>query len=205
MGPTRSETQYARSGDVHIAYQVVGDGPIDIVYVPGWISNVELCWNEPTYAEFLNRLASFSRLILFDKRGTGLSDRVTTDRLPTLEERMQDVQVVLDAVGSEKAAIFGVSEGGSLSAYFAASAPDRVSALILFATFAKRIWSPDYPGGQPLKSALWISKMSKTTGVKRWILAIMRPAWPMTTHSKEGYELIYAARPARARRWLCSR
>ena len=145
LEPTRSETKYAHSGDVHIAYQVVGEGPIDIVYVPGWVSNVELCWSEPIYADFLNRLASFSRLILFDKRGTGLSDRVTNDNLPTLEERMQDVLVVLDAVGSKKAAIFGFSEGGSLSAYFAASVPDRVSALILFGTFAKRIWNPDYP------------------------------------------------------------
>src|ERR671922_3043249 len=109
------ETRYARSGDVNIAYQVVGEGPLDLVYVPGWVSNVELMWEEPAMARFLGRLASFSRLILFDKRGTGLSDRVSNDRLPTLEERMDDVRAVLDAIGSERAAVFGASEGGNLS------------------------------------------------------------------------------------------
>src|SRR5919108_3289915 len=109
------ETRYARSGDLNIAYQVVGEGPLDLVYVPGWVSNVELMWEEPAMARFLGRLASFSRLILFDKRGTGLSDRVSNDRLPTLEERMDDVRAVLDAIGSERAAVFGASEGGNLS------------------------------------------------------------------------------------------
>lgn len=139
------ETRYARSGDTHIAYQVVGQGPIDIVYVPGWVSHVELCWEEPTYARFLNQLSSFSRLIMFDKRGTGLSDRVRDDQLPTLEERMDDLNVVMDAAESESAAIFGFSEGGSLSALFAATYPERASSLVMFGTFAKRIWSQDYP------------------------------------------------------------
>ena len=94
-------TQYARSGDVHIAYQVLGEGPLDIVYVPGWVSHVELAWEEPSLARFLNRLASFSRLITFDKRGTGLSDRVSEEHLPTHEERMDDICAVMDAVGSE--------------------------------------------------------------------------------------------------------
>ena len=101
-----------KSGDVNIAYQVVGDGPFDLVWVPGWISNVEASWEVPEYAHFLDRLASFSRLILFDKRGTGLSDPVAVDRLPTLEQRMDDVRAVLDAAGSERAALFGASEGG---------------------------------------------------------------------------------------------
>src|SRR5213078_166087 len=105
------ETRYAKSGDVNIAYQVVGDGPFDLVYVPGWVSNVELLWEKPKPARFLERLASFSRLILFAKRGTGMSDRVSNDRLPTLEERMDDVRAVLDAVGSESAALLGHSEG----------------------------------------------------------------------------------------------
>src|SRR5436190_23741773 len=100
------ETRYARSGDLNIAYQVVGEGPRDLVYVPGWVSNVELMWEEPAMAHFLQRLWSFSRLILFDKRGTGLSDRVSNDRLPTLEERMEDVRTVPDEVGSEQAALF---------------------------------------------------------------------------------------------------
>ncbi len=138
-------THYAKSGNAHIAYQVVGDGPIDIVYVPGWVSHVELCWEDPSYAQFLGKLASFARLILFDKRGTGLSDRVPNDSLPTLEERADDLLAVMNAANVEKAAIFGFSEGGNLSAYFAASHPDRTAALIMFGTFAKRIWSPDYP------------------------------------------------------------
>jgi class 3 adenylate cyclase len=142
---TPGKTQYARSGDVHIAYQVHGQGPLDIVYVPGWVSHVELAWEEPTYARFLSRLASFARLITFDKRGTGLSDRVPDDRLPTHEERMDDIRVVMDAVGSKRAAFVGVSEGGVICALFAATCPERTVALVLFGTFAKRIWSPDYP------------------------------------------------------------
>jgi pimeloyl-ACP methyl ester carboxylesterase len=138
-------TEYARSGDLHIAYQVVGDGPLDLVYVPGWVSHVELAWEEPSLARFLGRLASFSRLIVFDKRGTGLSDRVPPSRLPSLEERMDDLRAVMDAAGSKRAAIFGFSEGGNLSTLFAASYPERTRALLLFGTFAKRLWSPDYP------------------------------------------------------------
>jgi pimeloyl-ACP methyl ester carboxylesterase len=138
-------TRYARSGEISIAYQVVGDKPFDLIWVPGWISNVEESWEVPEYAHFLHRLASFSRLILFDKRGTGLSDRVSDDRLPTLEQRMDDVRAVLDAVGSERAAVFGASEGGNLSILFAATHPERVHALVLQGVYAKRLWSPDYP------------------------------------------------------------
>ena len=139
------KTQYARSGDLHIAYQVVGDGPRDLVYVPGWVSNVEMAWEEPTHARFLSRLAAFSRFIVFDKRGTGLSDRVSNDKLPLLDERMDDLRAVMDAAGSERAAIFGFSEGGNLSTLFAASYPKRTVALVLFGSFAKRSRSPDYP------------------------------------------------------------
>ena len=139
------KTEYARSGDVHIAYQVVGQGPLDLVYVPGWVSHVEQAWEEPTLARFLRRLSSFSRLIVFDKRGTGLSDRVPDDKLPTLEERMDDLRAVMDAAGSERAAVFGVSEGGNLCALFAATYPERTTSLVMFGCFAKRIWSPDYP------------------------------------------------------------
>jgi pimeloyl-ACP methyl ester carboxylesterase len=134
----RAETQYARSGDVNIAYQVTGDGPRDLVYVPGWVSNIELMWEEPAMARFLERLASFSRLILFDKRGTGLSDRVSNDELPTLEQRMDDVRAVLEAVGSKRAALFGHSEGGNMCVLFAATYPERTSALITLGCFAKR-------------------------------------------------------------------
>lgn len=141
----RPETKYAKSGDVNIAYQVIGDGALDLVYVMGWVSNLDYFWEEPSYARFLNRLASFSRLILFDKRGTGLSDRVHESELPTLEQRMDDVRAVMDAVGSDRAALFGVSEGGPMCALFAATYPERASALITYGTYAKRIWAPDYP------------------------------------------------------------
>jgi class 3 adenylate cyclase len=143
--PDVPQTRYARSGKVNIAYHVSGEGPLDLVYVPGWVSHIELAWEEPAYASFLRRLRTFSRLIAFDKRGTGLSDRVPDDRLPTLEERMDDLRAVMDAAGSERAAIFGVSEGGNMSILFAATYPGRTAALLTFGSFAKRIWSPDYP------------------------------------------------------------
>lgn len=127
------QTRYARSGDVRIAYQIVGTGPLDLVFVPGFISNLDHYWDEPTIAHFLTRLASFSRLILFDKRGTGLSDRVGT--LPTLEDRMDDVRAVMDAAGSSRAAVFGVSEGGAMSLLFAASYPERCAALALYGAY----------------------------------------------------------------------
>ncbi len=143
MKPT--ETKFARSGDTHIAYQVIGDGDFDVVYVPGWVSHVELCWEEPGLNRFLSRIASFSRLIIFDKRGTGLSDRVSIDQLPTLEERADDLLAVMDAANSSRAALIGFSEGGNLAAFFAASHPERTSALVMFGAFGKRIWSPNYP------------------------------------------------------------
>ena len=122
---------------------MVGDGPLDLVFVMGWVSHLEYFWKEPSFARFLMRLASFSRLILFDKRGTGLSDRVTA--LPTLEERMDDVRAVMDAVGSERAALLGISEGGPMCSLFAATYPEKTSALVMIGTYAKRIWDPDYP------------------------------------------------------------
>jgi pimeloyl-ACP methyl ester carboxylesterase len=139
------ETQYARSGDVNIAYQVVGDAPLDLVFVMGWVSHLEYFWREPSFARFLMRLASFSRLILLDKRGTGLSDRVPLNELPTLEQRMDDVRAVMDAVGSERAALCGVSEGGPMCSLFAATYPEKTLALVMIGTYAKRIWAPDYP------------------------------------------------------------
>jgi pimeloyl-ACP methyl ester carboxylesterase len=117
------ETRYVKSGDAHIAYQVLGDGPADLIVVRGYISHLEVAWESPALASFYRRLASFCRLILFDKRGTGLSDRVPEDRLPTLEQRMDDVRAVMDAVGSERAALFGFSEGGPMSILFAAAYP----------------------------------------------------------------------------------
>lgn len=141
------EVRYARSGNVNIAYQVLGRGDMDIVFVMGWVSHLEWFWKEPSFARFLNRLASFSRLILFDKRGTGLSDRVEHHELPTLEQRMEDVHVVMDAVGSEKAVLCGISEGGPMCSLFAATYPNRTLALVMMGCYARRIRTDDYPWG----------------------------------------------------------
>jgi len=145
------ETMYARSGDVNIAYQVIGEAPLDLVFVMGWVSHLEYFWREPNFARFLNRLASFSRLILFDKRGTGLSDRVPIDQLPTLEQRMDDVRAVMDAVGSERAALCGVSEGGPMCSLFAATYPEKTSALVMIGTYAKRVRDEEYPWGPTIE------------------------------------------------------
>ncbi len=141
------ETRYARSGEVNIAYQVIGSGPIDLVFVMGWVSHLDYFWEEPSFAYFLNRLASFARLIIFDKRGTGLSDRVPLNQLPTLEQRMEDVHAVLDAVGSERAVLCGVSEGGPMCSLFAATYPEKTVALVMIGTYARRLKDADYPWG----------------------------------------------------------
>jgi pimeloyl-ACP methyl ester carboxylesterase/DNA-binding CsgD family transcriptional regulator len=137
--------RYARSGDVSIAYQVVGSGSIDLVLVLGWVSHLAYVWELPALARFLNRLASFSRLILFDKRGCGMSDRVHP--LPTLEQRMDDVRAVLDAVGSKRAALLGISEGGVMSALFAATYPERTAGLIIDGSYPSALRRPGYPWG----------------------------------------------------------
>ena len=130
---------------MHIAYRVVGDGPIDLVVVPGWVTHLEAHWEHPLVWRFAERLAGFSRLILFDKRGTGLSDPVSEDNLPTLEMRMEDLHAVLNAVGSTKTALFGISEGGPMCALFAATYPERTSALVMSSCYAKWIRDTDYP------------------------------------------------------------
>ena len=150
---TVPETKYAKSGEVHIAYQVVGTGPFDLVFMHGWISHLEHMWEEPRVARFLERLASFARLIVLDKRGTGLSDPVPLDRLPTLEERMDDLRAVMDAVGSERAALMGTSEAGALSLLFAATYPSRTSALVLLNSYARLAHAPDYAHGIPAEQA----------------------------------------------------
>jgi pimeloyl-ACP methyl ester carboxylesterase/class 3 adenylate cyclase len=132
-------TRYAKTDDgVHIAYQVLGEGPVDLVWVMGWTSNVEAIWEDPNLARFLATLSSFSRLILFDKRGVGLSDRVPETQLPSMETRMDDVRAVMDAASSDRAVIFGVSEGGPMAMLFAATYPDRTIGLVLYGT------NPDY-------------------------------------------------------------
>lgn len=137
--------RYARSGGVNIAYQVVGEGPIDLVLVLGWVSHLAYVWELPEMADFLRRLASFSRLILFDKRGCGMSDRVHP--LPTMEQRMDDVRAVLDAAGSERAALLGISEGGVMSSLFAATYPERTAALVIDGSYPSALRRPGYPWG----------------------------------------------------------
>ena len=139
------ETHYAKSGDNYIAYQVMGEGPFDLVFVPGFVSHLDLQMQWPLAVNFFKQLASFCRLIRFDKRGTGLSDR--TGPIPTIEERMDDVRAVMDAAGSERAALLGFSEGGSMSIVFAATYPQRTLALILYGAFARAAWAPDYTWG----------------------------------------------------------
>ena len=141
-----AETRYVKSGDVNIAYQVVGDGPFDLIHVPMFVSNLELQWEDPAERRYFERLASFCRLIMFDKRGTGLSDRVA---VATLEERMDDLRAVMDDAGSQRAAVFGSSEGGALSVLFTATYPERVSALVLYGAYPRMASAADYPDGMP--------------------------------------------------------
>ena len=138
----RPETHYTRNAGVHLAYQVVGNGPVDLVYVAGFITNLELQWEDAAYRRLLERLAGFSRLIVFDKRGSGLSDPVA--QVPNLEQRMDDVRAVMDAVGSRQAFLLGASEGGAMSALFAATHPERTRGLILYGAY------PSYSFAHPL-------------------------------------------------------
>jgi class 3 adenylate cyclase len=144
-GVKAPETRYARSGDVAIAYQVFGDGQLDLVFAPGYVSNIELGWSLPGRAEFLEALASFARVIQFDKRGTGMSDPVRGHA--SLETRMEDVRAVMDAARSERAALLGVDTGGMMSIVFAATYPDRTAGLLLTGTAARTLWAPDHPWG----------------------------------------------------------
>jgi pimeloyl-ACP methyl ester carboxylesterase len=144
---TVPETQYAQSGELSIAYQVVGDGPLDILFVPGFVSNVELMWDMPNFERMLQRLSGIGRLVFFDKRGTGCSDRSLGTG--SSEDRMDDLRAVADAAGIESAVVIGISEGGPLAILFAASFPERVRSLVLWGTFARALWAPDYDQGLP--------------------------------------------------------
>ena len=139
--------RYAKSGDLHIAYAVEGDGPMDLVWIPPWVSQVEYLWSEPSLERVMQRLTQFARMITFDRRGSGLSDPFFG--APTLEDQMDDVLAVMDAAGSERAAIVGTLEGGPMAALFAATYPERTDALVLYATFARATWAPDYEWAWP--------------------------------------------------------
>src|SRR5438128_12400119 len=143
MAARPEPTRYALNGDVHIAYATIGDGPMDVLYVPTWMSVFELYWDQPKIAAFFNRIAEFARVIVFDRRGAGLSDPLQGD--PTLEEQMDDVIAVLDAVGADRVSVFAQLEGGPMACLFAASHPDRVSSLVLNETFARTTWCEEMP------------------------------------------------------------
>lgn len=161
----RPQTRYARSGEVNIAYQVLGDGPIDIVFVMGWVSHLEMFWEEPSFARFLRRLASFSRLILLDKRGTGLSDSVPLSQLPTLEQRMDDLRAVMQAVRSRSAVLIGVSEGGTMSSLFAGTYPEHTEGVVIIGGYARRLWAEDYPWGPTAEQRdAFIEKLERDWG-----------------------------------------
>lgn len=165
MAEERPKTRYARNGDVHIAYQVVGEGDRDLVVVPGYVTHLDYFWDERHLARFNRKLASFTRLIMFDKRGTGLSDPV--DEVPTLEQRMDDVRAVMDDAKSDKATLFGISEGAPMSILFAATHPDRCEALILHGGMARSTWAEDYPWAAPaeaLREALEMMEGAYGTG-----------------------------------------
>lgn len=171
----KPETRFTRAGSVAIAYQVVGDGPVDIVYAPGWLSNIDVFWESPPYAQFLARLARSARLILFDKRGTGMSDRDVG--APTLEERAEDIRAVMDAAGSERASLFGVSEGGNMAVMFAATYPERVRSLILVGCFPCRMKKPDWPHGETeQEAAAFLAELEAGWGDFRQILAVRAPS-----------------------------
>src|SRR5215204_4169690 len=185
------ETHYAKTADgVHIAYQVVGSGPFDLVYLPSWVSHVELFWEEPLFARFLTRLASFSRLILLDRRGTGLSDRVPDDAIPPLEDRIGDLIAVLDAVHSKRVAILGASEGGAMACLFTASHPKRTSSLVLWGTYPRAIRDEDFPEGL-LPASQVEADIAETERI--WIKADFTPS-----RMTEG---VSAVEEERATRW----
>ncbi|MEP6537599.1 MAG: alpha/beta fold hydrolase [Bryobacteraceae bacterium] len=180
------ETHYARSGDVNIAYQVLGKGPHDLVFVTGWVSHLEYLWTDPSFARFLRRLAGFARVILFDKRGTGLSDPVPMDALPPLEQRMDDVRAVMDAAGCKRAVLCGVSEGASMSALFAATYPERTAGLVMIGACAKQNRSEGqmamvleyirdkWGGPVGIEEQAW--SLSSSTTFRQWWSAYLRTA-----------------------------
>ena len=186
LTPLVPEIHFEKSGDVHIAYQVVGDGPVDLVWIPDWLWNLELQWEQPIVARFLERLASFSRLLLFDKRGSGLSDRTVDPDLFTLEVRIDDVRAVMDATRSEQAFVLGAGDdGASIAAVFAATAPERTRGLILYGTRAKGIKADDYPFGyDPSASDVWASETETFWGSDAYGRRWLRSLAPSVAHDE---------------------
>jgi pimeloyl-ACP methyl ester carboxylesterase len=197
------ETRYARSADVMIAYQVVGDGPFDVVLTPGTVSHVELYWHIAGIFALLRGIAEHARLIFFDKRGTGLSDRVAG--AATLEQRSDDIRAVMDAVGSRRAVLFGASEGVPMSVVFAASHPERVSALVLYGGKARELWAPDYLFGSTDREHRQLSEEGLRSSLppmasKSWCAPVYRRR--MRARSRRGLRCSAMARvPALLKHW----
>jgi pimeloyl-ACP methyl ester carboxylesterase len=187
--------RYAKSGDVNIAYQTIGEGEHDVVFAPGFVSNIELGWSMPGRGAFLRELASFARVIQFDKRGTGLSDRVGD--LHTLETRMDDVRAVMDAARSERAALFGVDTGGSMSLVFAATYPERTTALILYGASARTLWAPDHPWGLTEQEYLQrVAEIERTWGDPTYGFEVMQRYAPSLDDSQSAAWVSYMRQSA---------
>jgi pimeloyl-ACP methyl ester carboxylesterase/class 3 adenylate cyclase len=173
------EIRYAKSGGVNVAYRVSGSGPVDLVFVGGWVTHLEMWEEDPAIAQFMSAITRFARVVEFDKRGTGLSDRVPEDRLPTMEDRMDDIRAVMDAVGLERASIFGFSEGGALAMLFAATYPERTTSLVIWGSYASMVKRPDYEWGmtqQDLDAAI-------AAFLERWGTGVgLKPFAPSRAH-----------------------
>jgi class 3 adenylate cyclase/pimeloyl-ACP methyl ester carboxylesterase len=170
------ETRYAKKDGVHIAYQVVGEADLDLLLVSAWFSHLEARWEIPGFAHYLRRLSSFSRLISFDKHGIGLSDPIPLDRLPPLEEWMDDVRAVLDAIGCDRAAVMGANEGSLMAAFFAATYPERVTALVLANATARPAWAADHPWGRPPDAVEALVGLIEQTWGKGDVMAALNPS-----------------------------
>jgi len=197
--------RYARNREVSLAYEVFGEGERDILVTFGWVGSFQSAWEHPAHARWLQRLASLGRVIMWDKRGTGLSERVPADRLPTLEERMDDMRVVLDAAGSERAVAFGISEGASLSAVFAASHPERVTSLILLGGFARILADDDYEWGAQLEGTEEFNRrIGETWGDNAGLLKLWAPSVADDPVARELWNrtMVFGGTPATAIAWL---
>jgi pimeloyl-ACP methyl ester carboxylesterase len=202
----RTRTRYARNGDVSLAYEVFGQGERDIVVTFGWVGSYASAWDNPEHARWLERIGTLGRVIVWDKRGTGLSDRVPPERLPTMEERMDDLRAVLDAAGSERAVVFGISEGSSLSALFAATHPERVESLILYGGFARLVRSDDYPWGPTREeSEEFARRAGETWGSDaQSLLKLWAPSVADDPAAQDDWNrwMVVGASPAAAVAWL---
>ena len=197
--------RYARNGDVSLAYDVFGEGERDILVTFGWIGSFQSAYEHPAHTRWLRRLGTFGRVIMWDKRGTGLSERVPPDRLPTLEERMDDMRVVMDAAGSERAVALGISEGASLSTVFAASHPDRVASLILIGGFARMQKDEDYPWGASLEEMEYFNRrMGESWGDNAGLLKLWAPTIADDPGAQELWNrtMVFGGTPATAVAWL---